>query len=279
MNLWVPAGLVVGLLVGWAGWVAFSPIWASPVLRRKNFRDRELPVAGGLVLIAAAIAGGAVMTMARLAGSTGETGNADVAMVLAVVGFGLLGFVDDVLGGVGIRGLKGHIREATKGRVTTGALKLAGGVGLAVVCVGLGGPQPAWRFLVDVVLVAAAANLVNLFDLAPGRAIKWSSLAFVALIIAFGSSAELFVISVVIGAAWALLVPDLRERVMLGDTGANPLGAVLGLAVVIEGSPTARLAVMAAVVVLNLVSERVSFSRIIGRVPPLRALDRLGRLA
>jgi len=32
------------------------------------------------------------------------------------------------------------------------------------------------------------------------------------------------------------------------------------------------------VAVLNLASERVSFSRVIGAVPPLRAADRWGRL-
>ena len=39
-----------------------------------------------------------------------------------------------------------------------------------------------------------------------------------------------------------------------------------------------RTAVLVVVAVLNLASERVSFSRVIGAVPPLRAADRWGRL-
>jgi UDP-N-acetylmuramyl pentapeptide phosphotransferase/UDP-N-acetylglucosamine-1-phosphate transferase len=77
--------------------------------------------------------------------------------------------------------------------------------------------------------------------------------------------------------AAGLLAADLRERLMLGDAGANALGAALGLGVVLTASPAARTAVLIAVVALNLASEVVSFSRIIDGVAPLRALDRLGR--
>ena len=64
---------------------------------------------------------------------------------------------------------------------------------------------------------------------------------------------------------------------MLGDTGANLLGAVLGLAVVLETSRPVRTVVLIVLVVLNLASERVSFSAVIDRTPGLRQLDRLGR--
>jgi UDP-N-acetylmuramyl pentapeptide phosphotransferase/UDP-N-acetylglucosamine-1-phosphate transferase len=66
---------------------------------------------------------------------------------------------------------------------------------------------------------------------------------------------------------------------MLGDAGANVLGGVLGLAVVLECSRTTRNIVLVVLIALNLASELVSFSRVIDRVPPLRWLDRLGRRA
>ena len=80
------------------------------------------------------------------------------------------------------------------------------------------------------------------------------------------------------GATLALLWPDLRERLMLGDTGANVLGATLGLSLVLTTAASTRTVVLVVVLALNLLSERVSFSRVIDRTPPLRALDRLGRL-
>ena len=99
------------------------------------------------------------------------------------------------------------------------------------------------------------------------------------LAIATGADAALSGLAVVAGAAVALVFDDLREHLMLGDAGANPLGAVAGLGLVLTVGPGTRNAALVAVVVLNLLGELVSFSRVIDAVPPLRALDRMGRAA
>jgi UDP-N-acetylmuramyl pentapeptide phosphotransferase/UDP-N-acetylglucosamine-1-phosphate transferase len=83
---------------------------------------------------------------------------------------------------------------------------------------------------------------------------------------------------VILGAALGLLAFDLRERLMLGDAGANVLGAALGLGATIAVGLRAQVVLLAVLVGLNLASEAVSFSRVIDRVPPLRVLDRCGRL-
>ncbi len=80
----------------------------------------------------------------------------------------------------------------------------------------------------------------------------------------------------VMGAALGLLPDDLRERLMLGDTGANVIGAVLGLAVVLGARDSVRLVVMLVLLAVNVVAELVSFSRVIDAVPPLRWFDRWG---
>ncbi len=81
----------------------------------------------------------------------------------------------------------------------------------------------------------------------------------------------------VMGASLGLLPDDLRERLMLGDTGANVIGAVLGLAVVLGSRESIRLTVMLVLLALNVAAELVSFSRVIDAVPPLRWFDRLGQ--
>jgi UDP-N-acetylmuramyl pentapeptide phosphotransferase/UDP-N-acetylglucosamine-1-phosphate transferase len=65
---------------------------------------------------------------------------------------------------------------------------------------------------------------------------------------------------------------------MLGDTGANALGAALGSATVLVVGPGVRDIVALVLLALTLLSEVVSFSRVIAVVPPLRSIDRLGRL-
>jgi hypothetical protein len=99
------------------------------------------------------------------------------------------------------------------------------------------------------------------------------------LAVATGVGAELAGPALVVGAGLGLLVPDLRERCMLGDAGANPLGAAVGVGVVLACSPGVRLAALVVVAALNLASELVSFTKVIDRTPPLRYLDRLGRAA
>jgi hypothetical protein len=74
-----------------------------------------------------------------------------------------------------------------------------------------------------------------------------------------------------------LLLDDLHERLMLGDTGANVVGGVLGLGVVVGCGAATCDVVLLVVAALNLAGEVVSFTRVIESVPPLRALDQAGR--
>jgi hypothetical protein len=63
----------------------------------------------------------------------------------------------------------------------------------------------------------------------------------------------------------------------LGDTGANVLGAALGVGIAVTASVPTKVAVTVVALGLNALSEVASYSSIIERTPPLRALDRLGR--
>ena len=65
---------------------------------------------------------------------------------------------------------------------------------------------------------------------------------------------------------------------MLGDAGANALGAMLGAAA--AGLPRpARIALLAGIAGLTAASEKVSFTKVIERTPALHWLDMLGRTA
>jgi hypothetical protein len=64
---------------------------------------------------------------------------------------------------------------------------------------------------------------------------------------------------------------------MLGDTGANSAGALLGTALVQRTGRRGRWAALAVLTALTLASEKVSFTRVIESTPGLRELDALGR--
>jgi hypothetical protein len=66
---------------------------------------------------------------------------------------------------------------------------------------------------------------------------------------------------------------------MLGDTGANAAGALLGTALLARTGRRGRLVSLAALVALTLASEKVSFTRVIESTPGLRELDAWGRPA
>jgi UDP-N-acetylmuramyl pentapeptide phosphotransferase/UDP-N-acetylglucosamine-1-phosphate transferase len=272
-------GWVVGFLAVRFVLVAGHDMLHAPVLERENYRGRRLITAGGLFLVMGVLvveAGRSTLGAFDLGDPPGLN-PARPLVLFAAFGFGLLGFMDDVLGSED-RGFRGHVRALTRGRLTTGMLKLIGGAAIALVLAAApGGFVTGQRLVSDALLIALAANLGNLLDRAPGRALKCSLAAYVPIAIVAGTGPVGVALAPVMGGAAGLLPDDLRERMMLGDTGANVLGGVLGLAVVLECSRTTRNVVLVVLIALTVASEFVSFSRVIERVPPLRWFDGLGR--
>ncbi len=184
--------------------------------------------------------------------------------LLAALGAGLVGRADDVALRTSAKGVRGHAAALLAGRPTSGTAKVVGiGATGWLASALLGGSRR--EVLVGAGVVAGTANLLNLLDLRPGRALKVGGLTALAV----GQPG-------VAAACAALLPADLREQTMLGDCGANALGAVLGLGLLAR-HPSARGPALAVLVALTAASEVVSFSRVIDAVAPLRALDRAGR--
>jgi UDP-N-acetylmuramyl pentapeptide phosphotransferase/UDP-N-acetylglucosamine-1-phosphate transferase len=244
-------------------------------LDRTNFRGDTVTLAAGPALAIGASASAAVG-----AGSVPAAG----AALVAGLGSGAVGFYDDVVGGRPehkAKGFKGHLGALREGRVTSGFVKIAG-VGAAALAASalLAVDRPRrGRFgtVVDVALgagvIAGSANLFNLLDLRPGRAIKAGAL--VAAPLAVGSSRGL--VAGPLGAAFGVLPDDLGERAMLGDAGANAFGALLGVALAARTGSVGRAALLAGLAGLTAASEKVSFTQVIQRTPVLRELDALGR--
>ena len=254
-----------GLLAG----LAARPPGGAAAWTRTNHRGAPVSLLAG-----PALAGAAALTAAvgapdrRLAAAAG-------GLTLAAAA---VGWYDDVAGARPAqrsdKGFTGHLRALAAGRVSTGVVKIVGVGGAGLVAARLAGigDRPAGTVVAGGV-IAGTANLVNLLDLRPGRALKAGLLLGGPLL---GGPAGGLAAGPV-GAAAAMLPADLDEQVMLGDAGANALGAVLGLRLAAGLGPRGRLAALAVLLALTAASERVSFTKVIAATPGLRELDQLGR--
>jgi UDP-N-acetylmuramyl pentapeptide phosphotransferase/UDP-N-acetylglucosamine-1-phosphate transferase len=269
------AGLVLaGAAAGRAALAAataLSAAEAGAAWRRTNYAGRPVTLLGGPALAVAATATGVLGAPAGLRAATAVVGGVS----------GLVGGYDDLAGArpeqARDKGLAGHLRALRAGRVSAGAVKVAGIGAAGAIAALLTSRGRGSRALADAVLttglVAGTANLVNLLDLRPGRAAKAGLLAAAATL---GGPAGTLVAGP-LGATAAVLPADLGERVMLGDSGANALGALLGLRLAATSSRGRRAGLLAGIVALTLASEKVSFTKVIEATPGLRDLDRLGR--
>lgn len=258
---------------------------------RTNFHGVTVSLRGGVAMAGASVASAAV------ASALSDQPRAALGGVVASLGGGLAGYIDDVDqgahdGGKVAKGLKGHLGALAHGQVTTGVIKIAGIGASALAASALVGSKATSMggkvadLALNTVLIAGAANLANLLDLRPGRALKATVLVAAPLSYfscadaktpASPASAQRLLASGLNAAAITALVEDLQETTMLGDTGANAAGALLGTSLAANDSWKLRLGTTLGVVGLILASEKVSFSKVIAANPALNWLDQLWR--
>jgi hypothetical protein len=230
-----------------------------------NYRGIRLSVWLGIAMTGAAVILTAVATAA----------SARLAWILVGIGVVFLSGLYDDSRPRRTRGMRNQLAALRRGRITPGVVKL--------VAIGSASAFTTWmlgarggRFVLGAAVVAGCANLWNLLDVRPGRALKAFVPPAIALAAMVGSSGAWLFGGLAAAAAVALPF-DLRERSMLGDCGANVLGFVIGVGTFLI-LPTAWLGVvLAALVALHVVADTITLSRLIDRTPPLRFIDGLGR--
>jgi UDP-GlcNAc:undecaprenyl-phosphate/decaprenyl-phosphate GlcNAc-1-phosphate transferase len=258
---------------------------------KANYRARMLPFPFGVLSLVAALAALIPLMLLQVLASA-EVFHPEVfPIAVYAVGVAALGLIDDTLGErrapereearpapPAPRGWRGHGRALLRGEISTGVLKAAGSAGLALLAM-------SWlslsdgRWLLAAAVLVLATNVFNLLDLRPGRSGK----AFVALGVGLGlGSGEvrpLWALGLFVAPALVAGLFDLRERAMLGDTGANLLGALAGLWLVLALSGTGQLVALALLGAITVYGELRSISTLVERTPLLRQLDCLGRPA
>jgi hypothetical protein len=276
--------VISGLVVSAAIAAAFAGRWLADMLAaglaRENYRGRRVAFPAGAVLVACSL-----LALAPLA-ILDDRADMDLLdpelrrWLAYVLGVALLGLLDDALGrGAQAdtpRGWRGHARAVASGRFSTGAVKAAGALALAAYAVsGLG--REGLDYVADLALLLLATNLFNLLDLRPGRVEKAFALLVAGLCLGAWTAVPLELLGIFVGPVLVVAAFTLRERAMLGDAGSNLVGALAGVSLLVVLGDDGRLIALVAVIALTIYGEFRSISATIERVPPLRALDSLGR--
>lgn len=264
------AGILVDGLAGAGMATLYARFWGGrlPSASAVNHRGVRVPLSLGFALTA-----GVVTTLVFGAVVPGRG-----LWLLASVGLVFIAGVYDDRQPARVHGLRRHAGELVHGRVTSAMLKLLAAVAAGLIwALAASPPAPSgsvWRTILGVPVMAGSANLWNLLDVAPGRALKASLPVAIALLLARRT-----------GLAWGvpliavvLLPLDLGERGMIGDAGSNVLGFVLGVLAFDRLTIPGLAAVLAVILVLHAVAETVTLSRIIRGSAVLRRLDDLGRV-
>jgi UDP-N-acetylmuramyl pentapeptide phosphotransferase/UDP-N-acetylglucosamine-1-phosphate transferase len=239
---------------------------------RLNYKNELIPVGVGLVFFLTTL----LVVALFLAFLPEKASTKAYAFLLAFAIFTCLGLIDDVWGSKDTSGLKGHLfTSIKKGQLTTGAIKaIFGLVGAALLTVSTG----SWLWvLVNILMVVLTVNTINLLDLRPGRAGKgFLFLAVIFFILGWGRE-ELIFLAAVSGSLLAYLGYDLKARTMMGDTGANALGAALGVVAVWVLAAPAKIIYLVCLIIFHIITEKYSVTKIIARNRFLNFLDLLGR--
>lgn len=239
---------------------------------RENYRGDMIPVGLGLVFIPTLVINSIILIYSNI---VPEKIIMIYMLLFASIAMSFVGIIDDSLGNRGVTGLIGHFKVLFKGSLTTGAFKalLGGFVGLTL-AVTLSKSIP--NIIVATLVVALSTNMMNLFDLRPGRAIK----AYVILaIIIFLASAKFNreVMMLIVPAVLAYFYFDLRALTMMGDAGSNVLGVSIGVFIVSSFDLPVQLVSLVLLVAIHVLTEKFSLTKIIENNKFLNYVDKLGR--
>lgn len=196
--------------------------------------------------------------------------------LISFILMGLVGLLDDLIGDKNIKGFKGHIKSFIKGKLTTGGIKAGTGFLLSLL-ISLLISKNIIEIIINTLIIALFTNLINLFDLRPGRSIKVFILISTIMLITSNVKEFNFFFYSFYGILVIYLPLDLKGKAMMGDVGSNILGITLGIYCAFTQVFEAKIIFLIALIVLHVLAEKVSFTQIIEDNRLLKFIDNLGR--
>ncbi|MFD2672811.1 hypothetical protein [Marinicrinis sediminis] len=283
------------LLVGWLGmyavvtrtWLRLSCRLASRLgMRRENYTGRVIPVSGGLFVWAGLlnsiwIWGLMVEWIWQPSPAWSEVAWSEVlALCVALSVVFAIGWLDDAVGDRLTKGFRGHVSVLFREhRFTTGFLKIIGmsAAVLILLMMLIGEEESLFSLGILFLLWVLTINGFNLLDVRPGRSVKgWLGSAL--LVLPF-LQWNLTLVVLLVPLIWMLVIwspLDLRRKAMLGDSGANLIGFMMGYVLVTSCPAWLQGGWLIMWIVLHWIAERSSISRLIEQHDWLRRLDQWG---
>ena len=275
--------------LGFLGTYFMIPLFKSMLVNgnviRPNYKNEMIPVGMGIVFLPMIIINSIILGFVTLnniwfVSSSNYNLNIVWLLCLALYIFYMMamffaGALDDLIGNRNVSGLKGHFKSLFKGELTTGGFKaLFGGfVGLVVsVCIS----SSIVDIIVNTLIIALSTNLMNLFDLRPGRAIKAYLVIMIPIYITLTGYTKVFPL-LILPNVLAYFNTDLKARGMMGDTGSNVLGISIGVLMALGYGIKVRLAWLVFLILMHLITEKFSLTKIIEKNRVLKFIDNLGR--
>ena len=263
-------------ILGLVGTYLMIPLFKNLLVEsnciRPNYKGEMIPVSMGIVFLPMIIINGIILAF--------FTVDFISLSCLFLFIFGMMamffaGIIDDTIGNRDVSGLKGHFKSLFKGTLTTGGFKaLFGGFVGLIISVSIS--KDIIDIVVNTLVIALSTNLMNLFDLRPGRAIKVYLVIMITIFFTLSGYIQILPL-LILPNVLAYFNFDLKAKAMMGDTGSNVLGISIGILMVLGYTLKVRIVWLVFLVLIHLLTEKFSLTKIIEKNKVLNFIDRLGR--
>lgn len=263
-------------LLGLIGTYLMIPLFKNLLVEsnciRPNYKGEMIPVSMGIVFLPMIIINGIIVAFFTV-------DFVSIACLFLFI-FGMMamffaGIIDDTIGNRDVSGLKGHFKSLFKGKLTTGGFKaLFGGFVGLIISVSIS--KNITDIIVNTLIIALSTNLMNLFDLRPGRAIKVYLVIMITIFITLTGYIKILPL-LILPNVLAYFNFDLKAKAMMGDAGSNVLGISIGILMAFGYTLNVRVGWLVFLVLIHLLTEKFSLTKIIEKNKVLNFIDRLGR--
>lgn len=247
-------------------------------IRRKNYKGVHIPCTSGLAFSVYIVLICGFLILYNSVTYRLQPFTIDILSVLSgILSASYTGFIDDIEGDESHKGIKGHVSALLKLEFTSGVIKASTGFIIAFI-ISFSWDLGLAESILNGFIICLMQNFINLLDLRPGRAVKtYGVLLFLSLL--FAALKPVF--SCVCISTFIVLLfylhYELNEKCMMGDTGSNTLGILLGIAIASSSGYAYKIIILIFLILTHIFSEKRSINSLIEKVRVLKYIDMIGR--